>query len=73
MGHIQTHFVDDFCTTFKKNEKRLCRTTEELQVSEIRKVSESDVGIVVHCLVTRLRESASGKIQFTLANYWQGF
>ena len=38
------------------------RTTEEMQVSEIRKVSESDVGIVVHCLVTRLRESASGKI-----------
>ena len=63
MGHIQTHFVDDFCTTFKEmGISRLCRTTEELQVSEIRKVSESDVGIVVHCLVTRLRESASGKI-----------
>ena len=63
MGQIQTHFVDNFCTTFLKMRiSRLCRTTEELQVSEIRKVSESDVGIVVHCLVTRLRESASGKI-----------
>ena len=61
MGHIQTHFV--LMISVRPLKMRISRrTTEEMQVSEIRKVSESDVGIVVHCLVTRLRESASGKI-----------
>ena len=62
MGHIQTHFVDDFCTFDLLKWEFHVYSVVQKRESKIGKVSESDVEIVVHCLVTRLRESASGKI-----------